>query len=625
MDHPSVTTEFDFGRRAGALWSPQSSSSSCADGSHSWHPHMSPREREEREAWLSQGCGRAGLRIVIVTENFLPKVDGVTRTLARLLEHLEREGHHCMLLGPGTGMSHYASHPLVGTAGVPLILYPGLKLNFLRPKFLRVIRDFQPDVIHFVDPIWLGAQVLMAMELGWAGEEWVGEDGPALGAGITGAVVSSYHTNLATYAKLFGWSWLEPILWRFQRWLYSKTLLTLCPSPSTLQILQDQSFHGVRLWPRGVDVSQYSPKRRSDMLRSFWGVFEPPRATPQVVHGPVAQFIDTMPQVGKIEHDGCQVGRGWDSKSALPPTPPESPVMAPVDSACSAGVGAPSDRIVILYVGRMSWEKNLNLLLIAYGHLSTLIPDCPSPKLVFVGDGPARTEVEAFCAERKYDAAFMGHRGGEELAMCYASGDIFAFPSFTETFGQVVLEALASGLPVVGLDADGTRDLVNVGATGLLYRLPGGNSWSRISRQSESVEFQEAACGFASLLAKVICDSKMRREMSARASTEGVRGFTWRAAMERCVDGYRESMRIARQRRAIMEGRPTSDANVEGQRVSSPTASRIRRVLSAPLSHGASWSLQQGSMPSGLDIRPKPVTHVVESVWHLSECCLHLQ
>lgn len=52
----------------------------------------------------------------------------------------------------------------------------------------------QPDVVHFVDPIWLGAQTLVAMELGWAGEEWVSEEGPAMGAGVRGAVVASYHT-----------------------------------------------------------------------------------------------------------------------------------------------------------------------------------------------------------------------------------------------------------------------------------------------------------------------------------------------------------------------------------------------------------------------------------------------
>lgn len=90
--------------------------------------------------------------------------------------------------------SHYASHPLVGTAGIPLVVYPGLKLNFLRPAFLTAIKDFEPDVVHFVDPIWLGAQTLVAMELGWAGAEWVPERGPAVGTGLAGAVVASYHT-----------------------------------------------------------------------------------------------------------------------------------------------------------------------------------------------------------------------------------------------------------------------------------------------------------------------------------------------------------------------------------------------------------------------------------------------
>ena len=68
------------------------------------------------------------------------------------------------------------------------------------------------------------------------------------------------------------------------------------------------------------------------------------------------------------------------------------------------------------------------------------------PKLVFVGDGPARAELEGICAKKGYDATFMGQRVGEDLARCFASADVFAFPSFTETFGQVVLEALASGL-----------------------------------------------------------------------------------------------------------------------------------------------------------------------------------
>jgi glycosyltransferase involved in cell wall biosynthesis len=104
-------------------------------------------------------------------------------------------------------------------------------------------------------------------------------------------------------------------------------------------------------------------------------------------------------------------------------------------------------RVVLLYVGRVSWEKNLILLLRAYGRMGAhLPPGSLLPKLVFVGDGPARSELEAICEDEGYDATFMGHRSGEELAQCYASADVFVFPSFTETFGQVVLEALASGL-----------------------------------------------------------------------------------------------------------------------------------------------------------------------------------
>lgn len=87
----------------------------------------------------------------------------MTRTLARLLEHLHQQGHEALVCGPETGMvrlntsacplfpdsdrmysfqSHYSTHPLVGTLGIPLVVYPGLKLNFLRPKFMREIEEF---------------------------------------------------------------------------------------------------------------------------------------------------------------------------------------------------------------------------------------------------------------------------------------------------------------------------------------------------------------------------------------------------------------------------------------------------------------------------------------------------
>ncbi|WVQ97294.1 hypothetical protein IAU59_004405 [Kwoniella sp. CBS 9459] len=502
-----------------------------------WRKGMTESEKDAREAWLAGSRGRRGLRIVIVTENFLPKVDGVTRTLSRLLEHLTLSGHQCILLGPSSTLSSYASHPLVGTLGIPLVVYPGLKLNFLRPKFLSVIRDWEPDVVHFVDPIWLGAQTILAMELGWAGDNWLGQDGPELGKGLGGAVVASYHTNLATYATLFGMSFLTPVIWAFQTCLYSKLLLTLCPSPSTRSMLESQGFEGVRLWPRGVDLSQFGPSKRCASLRASWGTAKK------------ASHCDDKVLQGKhLANEITVIQQGLM-------TPPMTPWNGPIDGQSSVP-GTADERAVILYVGRISWEKNLHLLLSAYSHIVS--SNCRIPKLVFVGDGPARADLEERCKKENWDAVFMGHKQGEELARCYASGDIFAFPSFTETFGQVVLEALASGLPVVGLDAEGTRDLVSHESTGLLLSLPEPSSEKASTRPTwaeacspSSKYFDNLSRKYAELLMRPVQDERLKKAMGRKASTEGIKGYTWWDAMETCVDGYRESMQMARSKRSL--------------------------------------------------------------------------
>lgn len=84
----------------------------------------------------------------------------------------------------------------------------------------------------------------------------------------------------------------------------------------------------------------------------------------------------------------------------------------------------------MLYVGRISWEKNLRLLVEAFRGLQVADVGRRACKLVFVGDGPSRPELEQLCASYNLDAVFMGYRKGDELAACYASADIFAFPSW---------------------------------------------------------------------------------------------------------------------------------------------------------------------------------------------------
>ncbi len=118
--------------------------------------------------------------------------------------------------------------------------------------------------------------------------------------------------------------------------------------------------------------------------------------------------------------------------------------------------------LLFLSVGRVSQEKRLDVLLNAFERVRAHVP---SARLVIAGDGPAR---ESFQERAPGGVRFVGERHGEELAELYASADVFCFPSTTDTFGQVLLEAGASGLPIVAAAAGGASELVSHGSSGLL-------------------------------------------------------------------------------------------------------------------------------------------------------------
>ncbi len=129
--------------------------------------------------------------------------------------------------------------------------------------------------------------------------------------------------------------------------------------------------------------------------------------------------------------------------------------------------GAAKDDFVALYVGRLAPEKNLEVLVASFASIKA---SRPHARFVVVGDGPARAELE----QRMPHAVFAGQRRGEDLAAHYASADLFVFPSLTETFGNVTVEAMASGLPVLAFDHAAASELINSGENGLLIRF--GNS-----------------------------------------------------------------------------------------------------------------------------------------------------
>jgi len=117
----------------------------------------------------------------------------------------------------------------------------------------------------------------------------------------------------------------------------------------------------------------------------------------------------------------------------------------------------------MLFVGRISKEKNLDLIVTAV----TRLRDSKSPvRPIFVGDGPYMAEMKKLLPH----AIFTGYLDGEDLARAYASADFFVFPSTTDTFGNVILEAQASGLPVIVSDIGGPRDLVEHGTDGLITK-----------------------------------------------------------------------------------------------------------------------------------------------------------
>lgn len=141
----------------------------------------------------------------------------------------------------------------------------------------------------------------------------------------------------------------------------------------------------------------------------------------------------------------------------------------------SWGLGA--DDLAVVHVGRLAAEKNLGLLVKAFHALQRAQPQ-RRMRLILVGDGPLRSNLQAQLPE----ALFCGLQRGEALAEHYASGDLFLFPSLSETFGNVVLEALASSLGVVAFDQAAAAQHIHHGHNGMLAR-PG-----------DETGFCEAAC-----------------------------------------------------------------------------------------------------------------------------------
>lgn len=142
-----------------------------------------------------------------------------------------------------------------------------------------------------------------------------------------------------------------------------------------------------------------------------------------------------------------------------------------------AECGTAPEGVKVVYCGRVSVEKNLPKLAAIWRLVrAKLDARGLSAELVIVGDGPYRPEMESELGGM--GARFLGYRYGEELATIYASADLFAFPSTTDTLGQVVMEAQSSGLPAVVTDEGGPKEIVEDGVTGFVASIDDPNRWA---------------------------------------------------------------------------------------------------------------------------------------------------
>ncbi|MDR3635025.1 MAG: glycosyltransferase family 1 protein [Isosphaeraceae bacterium] len=178
-----------------------------------------------------------------------------------------------------------------------------------------------------------------------------------------------------------------------------------------------------------------------------------------------------------------------------------------------ARLGFGPDDVVIGYVSRIAAEKNVGYLADA---LEIVARSRPQSRFLFVGDGPARAELERRMGPH---AQFVGYRKGEDLADHYAAADLFAFSSLTETFGNVILEAMASGLPVVALRAGGVADTVRPDVTGTL-----------VDPDAPAQHFADAVLSYV--------DNPVLRTRTAESAREYALGQSWTAIMDSLRDRY---------------------------------------------------------------------------------------
>jgi len=190
------------------------------------------------------------MRIALFTETFLPKVDGIVTRLSHTVDHLQRMGDEVLVFSPDGGLTEYKGARINGVPGFPLPLYPELKLALPRPSIRQALEDFQPDLIHLVNPAVLGLGGLYYAK------------------SLEVPLVASYHTHLPKYLEHYGLGMLEGLLWELLKMMHNQAMINLVTSTAMQEALETHGIERVTVWQKGVDTELFVPELANAEMRS---------------------------------------------------------------------------------------------------------------------------------------------------------------------------------------------------------------------------------------------------------------------------------------------------------------------------------------------------------------------
>lgn len=311
------------------------------------------------------------MRILIASDSFPPKIDGVADTSAIVARKLVARGHFVRVVAPAPGPDRGDGFRVIRLRSVPLPIYPEFRIALGLDRVARLARRR-----------WDGAIVLTPGPIGATTLAFLPKSTTTLNV---------YTTDIPDYLKTYSLNRLAGPTEQTMKALARRAHRTLCPTKHVESDLRKRGYARTEVWGRGVDTELFNPGRRSDAMRERLA--------------------------------GCR---------------PDMPIA--------------------LYVGRLAREKRVE-------ELRDVIPALPGVRFAFVGDGPERTNLEALFTG--LPVVFTGYLRGEELATAFASADFFVFPSASETFGQVAVQAMASGLVPLVAKGSATAELVPEGSCGI--------------------------------------------------------------------------------------------------------------------------------------------------------------